>query len=107
MEVKTQSPFCPSGLPNYYSVLLPAADVNWNWKMTIDDENSVYVGGLPYDATEESIRKAFDFYGRVVAVKVYLFHNINTSSLIYFVSRVFAWLLSLVNKRLFDGSFNC
>ncbi|KAK6941582.1 RNA recognition motif domain [Dillenia turbinata] len=38
--------------------------------MTIDDEKSVYVGGLPYDATEEKIRDAFQFYGSVVAVKI-------------------------------------
>ncbi|XVF34748.1 hypothetical protein REPUB_Repub18cG0085800 [Reevesia pubescens] len=37
--------------------------------MTIDDESSVYVGGLPYDATESSIRRLFSLYGAVVAVK--------------------------------------
>lgn len=38
--------------------------------MTIADGNSVYVGGLSYDANEDSIRKAFDLYGRVCAVKI-------------------------------------
>ncbi|MFQ6638365.1 hypothetical protein Gotur_015166 [Gossypium turneri] len=38
--------------------------------MTIDDESSVYVGGLPYDATESSIRRVFSLYGAVVAVKI-------------------------------------
>ncbi|KAJ4958460.1 hypothetical protein NE237_025571 [Protea cynaroides] len=38
--------------------------------MTIDDENSIYVGGLPYDSTEETLRDAFHYYGAVVAVKV-------------------------------------
>ncbi|KAL1816092.1 hypothetical protein ACET3Z_018666 [Daucus carota] len=38
--------------------------------MTIADDNSVYVGGLPYGANEDSIRKAFDLYGRVRAVKI-------------------------------------
>ncbi|GMI81235.1 hypothetical protein like AT5G19960 [Hibiscus trionum] len=38
--------------------------------MTIDDESSVYVGGLPYDATESSIRHVFSVYGSVVAVKI-------------------------------------
>ncbi|XP_010249936.1 PREDICTED: zinc finger CCCH domain-containing protein 25-like isoform X2 [Nelumbo nucifera] len=38
--------------------------------MTIDDDNSIYVGGLPYDCTEESIRRVFDLYGAVVAVKI-------------------------------------
>ncbi|XVF34747.1 hypothetical protein REPUB_Repub18cG0085800 [Reevesia pubescens] len=38
--------------------------------MTIDDESSVYVGGLPYDATESSIRRLFSLYGAVVAVKI-------------------------------------
>ncbi|XP_015898165.3 uncharacterized protein LOC107431702 [Ziziphus jujuba] len=38
--------------------------------MTIDDESSIYVGGLPYDATEDSVRRVFDLYGAVVAVKI-------------------------------------
>ncbi|KAL6221755.1 hypothetical protein ACLB2K_005150 [Fragaria x ananassa] len=38
--------------------------------MTIDDESSVYVGGLPYDATEDTVRRVFDLYGAVVAVKI-------------------------------------
>ncbi|KAH7848643.1 hypothetical protein Vadar_005551 [Vaccinium darrowii] len=44
--------------------------------MTIDDDNSVYVGGLPYDADEESIRRVFDLYGHVVAVKIVNDHGI-------------------------------
>ncbi|XP_057968050.1 glycine-rich RNA-binding protein RZ1B isoform X2 [Malania oleifera] len=39
-------------------------------EMTIDDDSSIYVGGLPYDASEESIRRVFDLYGAVVAVKI-------------------------------------
>ncbi|KAJ4708353.1 putative RNA-binding family protein [Melia azedarach] len=38
--------------------------------MTIDDESSVYVGGLPYSATEDSVRRVFNLYGSVVAVKI-------------------------------------
>ena len=38
--------------------------------MTIDDEKSVYVGGLPYDASEETVRRAFDLYGAVREVRV-------------------------------------
>ncbi|GJY81368.1 U1 small nuclear ribonucleoprotein 70 kDa isoform X2, partial [Tanacetum coccineum] len=37
--------------------------------MTIDDENSIYVGNLPYEATEATIRTAFDIYGQIIAVK--------------------------------------
>ncbi|KAK3031141.1 hypothetical protein RJ639_035139 [Escallonia herrerae] len=37
--------------------------------MTVDDDNSVYVGGLSYDATEDSLREAFSYYGSIVAVK--------------------------------------
>ncbi|XP_050370145.1 uncharacterized protein LOC126788212 [Argentina anserina] len=44
--------------------------------MTIDDDSSVYVGGLHYDATEDSVRRVFDLYGAVVAVKIV---NDNTS----------------------------
>ncbi|KAL6226419.1 hypothetical protein ACLB2K_000381 [Fragaria x ananassa] len=38
-------------------------------KMSIDDESSVYVGGLPYYATEDSVR--VDLYGAVIAVKTF------------------------------------
>lgn len=38
-------------------------------KMTVDDENLVYVGGLPYDSTEDSIQRAFEIYGTIIAVK--------------------------------------
>ncbi|KAL2929379.1 Zinc finger CCCH domain-containing protein 25 [Bienertia sinuspersici] len=39
-------------------------------KMTIDDEKSIYVGGIPYDCTESQLRRSFDLYGSVVAVKI-------------------------------------
>ncbi|XP_056861289.1 uncharacterized protein LOC130509399 isoform X2 [Raphanus sativus] len=38
--------------------------------MTMDDANSVYVGGLPYDVTEEAIRRVFSTYGTVVYIKI-------------------------------------
>ncbi|XP_021764508.1 glycine-rich RNA-binding protein RZ1B-like [Chenopodium quinoa] len=38
--------------------------------MTIDDDKSVYVGGLPYDCSESQLRRAFDFYGTIIAVKI-------------------------------------
>lgn len=38
--------------------------------MTVDDENSVYVGGLPYDSTEDTIQRAFEIYGTIIAVKI-------------------------------------
>ncbi|KMT02974.1 hypothetical protein BVRB_8g195440 isoform A [Beta vulgaris subsp. vulgaris] len=38
--------------------------------MTIDDEKSIYVGGIPYDCTESQLRRVFDLYGSVVAVKI-------------------------------------
>ncbi|XP_054822126.1 uncharacterized protein LOC129320622 [Prosopis cineraria] len=38
--------------------------------MTIDDESSIYVGGLPYDATEDTIRSVFDLYGAILDVKI-------------------------------------
>ncbi|KAB1223259.1 Cold-inducible RNA-binding protein [Morella rubra] len=43
--------------------------------MTIDDESSIYVGGLPYDATEDSVRRVFDSYGAVAAVKIINDHS--------------------------------
>ncbi|KAI4377364.1 hypothetical protein MLD38_015003 [Melastoma candidum] len=38
--------------------------------MTIDDRSSVYVGDLPYDSTEDSLREIFSLYGSIVAVKI-------------------------------------
>ncbi|EOA19421.1 hypothetical protein CARUB_v10001292mg [Capsella rubella] len=38
--------------------------------MTMDDGNSVYVGGLPYDITEEAVRRVFSIYGSVLTVKI-------------------------------------
>ncbi|XP_075491027.1 uncharacterized protein LOC142529382 [Primulina tabacum] len=38
--------------------------------MTIDDDSSIYVGGLPYDTDEEALRKAFNIFGAVLAVKI-------------------------------------
>ncbi|KAM7276186.1 hypothetical protein ACFE04_018052 [Oxalis oulophora] len=38
--------------------------------MTIDDDNSVYVGGFPYNATDDTLRRAFDTYGRILSVKI-------------------------------------
>ncbi|KDP32339.1 hypothetical protein JCGZ_13264 [Jatropha curcas] len=38
--------------------------------MTVDEENSIYVGGLPYNATEDTIRRVFDPYGSIVSVKI-------------------------------------
>ncbi|KAI7744154.1 hypothetical protein M8C21_033355 [Ambrosia artemisiifolia] len=38
--------------------------------MTVDDENSVYVGNLHYDSTEDTLRSAFDIYGQIIAVKI-------------------------------------
>eukprot|EP00252_Welwitschia_mirabilis_P001893 TRINITY_DN11860_c0_g1_i1.p1 TRINITY_DN11860_c0_g1~~TRINITY_DN11860_c0_g1_i1.p1 ORF type:complete len:340 (+),score=82.54 TRINITY_DN11860_c0_g1_i1:347-1366(+) len=38
--------------------------------MTVDDENSIYVGGLPYDSTEDSVRRAFEMYGTITGIKI-------------------------------------
>lgn len=38
--------------------------------MTIDDESSVYVGGLPYNVNDDSLRDLFAIYGSIVAVKI-------------------------------------
>ncbi|KAF2310712.1 hypothetical protein GH714_016523 [Hevea brasiliensis] len=38
--------------------------------MTVDDDNSIYVGGLPYNATEDTVRRVFGPYGAIVAVKI-------------------------------------
>ncbi|KAF3624139.1 hypothetical protein FXO38_30414 [Capsicum annuum] len=38
--------------------------------MTVDDECSIYVGGLPYSATEDTLRRVFDIYGAIVDTKI-------------------------------------
>ncbi|KAL6560913.1 hypothetical protein OROHE_006090 [Orobanche hederae] len=38
--------------------------------MIFDDHSSIYVGGLPYDITEDSLRRVFCIYGAVLAVKI-------------------------------------
>ncbi|GMY35946.1 zinc finger CCCH domain-containing protein 13 isoform X1 [Fagus crenata] len=38
--------------------------------MTIDDESSIYVGGLPYDSTKDTVLRVFEFYGAVLDVKI-------------------------------------
>ncbi|RDX70021.1 Cold-inducible RNA-binding protein B, partial [Mucuna pruriens] len=43
---------------------------NRKGKMTMDDDSSIYVGGLPYDATEETIRTVFNLYGAILDVKI-------------------------------------
>jgi len=43
----------------------------------MDDGNSVYVGGLPYDITEEAVRRVFSIYGSVLTVKVNFLFSIS------------------------------
>ncbi|GLT72998.1 hypothetical protein SLA2020_448880 [Shorea laevis] len=74
--------------------------------MTIDDESSIYVGGLPYDATENSVRRVFDSYGDVVAVKI--INDRSTRGKCYgFVTftnpRSADGAISDMNGRTFDG----
>jgi RNA recognition motif-containing protein len=38
--------------------------------MTIDDDRSIYIGGLPYNASEDTLRRVFNLCGSIVAVKV-------------------------------------
>ncbi|KAB5514234.1 hypothetical protein DKX38_028140 [Salix brachista] len=38
--------------------------------MTIDDDRSIYIGGLPYNASEDTLRRVFNLYGSIVAVKI-------------------------------------
>lgn len=40
--------------------------------MTMDDECSIYVGGIPYDTTEDTVRTVFNLYGAILDVKVFL-----------------------------------
>jgi hypothetical protein len=47
-----------------------AAHVAGGCEMAVDEVTSVYVGGLPYEASEDMLRDAFEYYGTIVAVKV-------------------------------------
>ncbi|KAG6497301.1 hypothetical protein ZIOFF_045200 [Zingiber officinale] len=47
--------------------------------MTIDDEKSIYVGGLPYECTQEDLHRAFDLYGAIMDVKVQSINYLNAS----------------------------
>ncbi|KAE9587565.1 hypothetical protein Lal_00032016 [Lupinus albus] len=38
--------------------------------MTMDDECSIYVGGIPYDTTEDTIRTIFNLYGAILDIKI-------------------------------------
>ncbi|XP_050213108.1 zinc finger CCCH domain-containing protein 25 [Mercurialis annua] len=38
--------------------------------MSVDEGNSIYVGSLPYSATENTIRRVFGPYGAIVSVKI-------------------------------------
>ena len=63
--------------------------------MTIDDESSIYVGGLPYDSTKDTVLRVFEFYGAVLDVKV---RQTNISSCFHFflVFRVYVTVNSFV-----------
>ncbi|KAJ8769780.1 hypothetical protein K2173_007640 [Erythroxylum novogranatense] len=43
--------------------------------MTVDDDKSIYVGGLPNAATEDTLRRVFSLYGSIVAVKLISDHG--------------------------------
>lgn len=49
--------------------------------MTIDDDRSIYIGGLPYNASEDTLRRVFNLYGSIVAVKI--INNHGTSGKCY------------------------
>ncbi|KAJ1278461.1 hypothetical protein BS78_04G081100 [Paspalum vaginatum] len=44
--------------------------------MAVDEVTSVYVGGLPYEANEDMLRDAFEYYGTIVSVKVINDHSV-------------------------------
>lgn len=49
--------------------------------MTIDDDRSIYIGGLPYNASEDTLHRVFNLYGSIVAVKI--INNHGTSGKCY------------------------
>ncbi|KAI5083017.1 hypothetical protein GOP47_0002760 [Adiantum capillus-veneris] len=47
--------------------------------MAMDDDNSVYVGGLSFDTTEDALRDKFEEFGSIVAVKIIIDKESGTS----------------------------
>ncbi|CAL9773010.1 unnamed protein product [Musa acuminata subsp. burmannicoides] len=70
--------------------------------MTLDDDKSIYVGGLPYDCTQEDLRRAFDLYGAIVDVKVRLLPYLRHTFYLHF-SRLWLILLGIINDRQVGG----
>ena len=50
--------------------LAPPSPPAASGEMAVDEVTSVYVGGLPYEANEDMLRNAFEYYGTIVSVKV-------------------------------------
>ncbi|KAL9326269.1 hypothetical protein ACSQ67_006914 [Phaseolus vulgaris] len=63
--------------------------------MTIDDDSSIYVGGLPYDITEETIRTVFNLYGAILDVKV------------HFSNSFFFFFFQIINDQRSRGKCYC
>lgn len=75
----------------------------------MDDDSSIYVGGLPYDATEETIRTVFNLYGAILDVKVHFSNSISFRVLTNLVFRHFVYLIPFTNNRFnsLGFRFNC
>jgi len=67
--------------------------------MTIDDDSSIYVGGLPYDITEETIRTVFNLYGAILDVKVHFSNSVSFRVLTNFVYRHLIYVIPFTNNQ--------
>ena len=65
--------------------------------MTVDDENSVYVGNLPYDATEDSTQSVFDLYAQIIAFKINLVCEFATLFSLWFYVFAFFQIICHLN----------
>uniref|UniRef100_A0A9I9E9S6 RRM domain-containing protein n=1 Tax=Cucumis melo TaxID=3656 RepID=A0A9I9E9S6_CUCME len=41
-----------------------------DWIFTVDNDSSIYVDGLPYDAMKDSFHRIFNLYNAIVVVKI-------------------------------------
>ena len=78
----------------------------------MDDDSSIYVGGLPYDATEETIRTVFNLYGAILDVKVHFSNSISFRVLTNLVFRHFVlianfFFLQIINDQRTRGKCYC
>jgi len=71
----------------------------------MDDDSSIYVGGLPYDITDETIRTVFNLYGAILDVKVHFFNSISFRVLTNFLYNHLIYVIPFTNNQFHLSGF--